>query len=114
MNIKSSCGAVCSSSVKVIPLIAVVKIISHSTLTNHQSIVFDTGIISFLDYETWIAEVAVQRLGKCNVHVIGNMGYFPQSHEEMDVPFKILAGCYEHGTFMSTGDLPFSKWEKIL
>jgi len=36
-----------------------------------------------------------------------------QSQEEMEVLFTLLADRYERDSVMITGNLPFSKWEKI-
>ena len=55
----------------------------------------------------------LNRLSKCEVLLIDDIGYVQQSREEMEVLFTLLAERYERGTVMLTSNLPFSKWETI-
>ncbi len=58
-------------------------------------------------------ERALKKLGKFAALVIDDIGYVQQDRREIEVLFTLLAERYERGSVMITGNLPFSKWEKI-
>lgn len=45
--------------------------------------------------------------------LIDDLGYVPQSREEMEVLFTLRADRYERGSVMRTSNLPFSQWTAI-
>jgi DNA replication protein DnaC len=55
----------------------------------------------------------LKRLGQYEALVIDDLGYVPQSREEMEVLFTLLAERYERGSVLVTSNLPFSKWDQV-
>jgi len=55
----------------------------------------------------------LKRLGRYEALLIDDLGYVPQSREEMEVRFTLLADRYERGRVLITSNLPFSQWEVI-
>jgi DNA replication protein DnaC len=55
----------------------------------------------------------LKRRGPYEAVVIDALGYVPQSRDEMEVLFTLLAERYERGRVLVTSNLPFSKWDQI-
>jgi DNA replication protein DnaC len=55
----------------------------------------------------------LKKLTKYDALIMDDIGYVQQNRQEMEVLFILLAECYERGSVMITGNLPFSKWEPI-
>jgi len=55
----------------------------------------------------------IKRLSRFDAILIDDIGYVPQSREEMEVLFTLLAERYERDSVMLTSNLPFAKWQTI-
>jgi len=58
-------------------------------------------------------KAVLKRLGRWEALILDDLGYVPQSREEMEVLFTLLAERYERGSVCLTSNLPFSQWEQI-
>jgi DNA replication protein DnaC len=55
----------------------------------------------------------LKRLQSFEALIIDDISYIPQSRDETDVLFILLAERYEQRSLVITSNLPFSQWEKV-
>lgn len=58
-------------------------------------------------------EAMLRRLDRFDAVILDDLGYVPQSREEMEVLFTFLAERYERRSVLITSNLVFSQWDKI-
>ncbi len=59
-------------------------------------------------------ERLIKKLSKYEALIIDDLGYVQQSREEVEVLFMLLSERYERGRVLSSSNLPFSKWERMI
>ena len=55
----------------------------------------------------------LKKLDKFDAIIIDDLSYIPQSREETDVLFVLLAERYEQRSIVITSNLPFSQWDQV-
>jgi len=58
-------------------------------------------------------EAALKKLDRFEAIILDDLGYVPQSREEMEVLFTFLAERYERRSVLVSSNLVFSKWDQI-